>query len=158
MVLDDPVFRDSMGASQDSGFSYDIENQNFRDSGWFHQGSVAAVLYDIYDENRDGMDDLSVGFAPIYETLTNQAFIRDIEMPEVRQRQGKPAVGTIQLAAKQTDDCLIVCVWNNGCGSNPTAIQRRVQPYIAASMRGTVTVACLPGKGTCFTLRIPLQD
>lgn len=87
--------------------------------------------------------------------LANQAFTRDIEMPKVRQRQGKPAVGTIQLAAKQADRHLVVCVWNNGCGSSPVAIRRRVQPYLD-SLQGTITVACSPGKGTCFTLRIPV--
>ncbi|EKV00292.1 chemotaxis protein histidine kinase-like protein [Leptolyngbya sp. PCC 7375] len=87
--------------------------------------------------------------------LVHYAFKQDLEMPTVRQRQGKSALGRIQLAAKQAEQHLVMCVWDDGYGLNPETPCQQVRPQIA-SLQGTVTAAYSPGKGTCFTLRIPL--
>lgn len=86
--------------------------------------------------------------------LMHHGFTQGIEPPHIRRRLGKSAVGSIQLAAKQTGSHLVICVWDNGCGQNPTAIYQRVKPAIE-TLRGTITVALYRGKGTCFTLRFP---
>ncbi len=89
--------------------------------------------------------------------LTRNAFNHDIEIPVVRRRQGKSAVGKIQLAAKQAEQYVVICVWDDGCGPNPETIRQQVHPHIEA-LKGIITAAYHPGKGTCFTLTIPASS
>ncbi|MEM9976558.1 MAG: Hpt domain-containing protein [Cyanobacteria bacterium P01_D01_bin.2] len=94
----------------------------------------------------------------LYKTLSYlvcHAFIHGIEPSPIRRRRGKSAVGKIQLAARQTGPCLVICVWDDGCGPSPETVQQRIQPYID-TMLGTSTVVHRSGKGTCFTLKIPI--
>ncbi|ESA38566.1 chemotaxis protein histidine kinase-like protein [Leptolyngbya sp. Heron Island J] len=91
------------------------------------------------------------------QQLVHNAFTHDIEMPDIRQQQGKSALGRIQLAAKHTEQHLIICVWDDGCGPNPAAIYQQVQPHIEHPLKGTLAATHHPGKGTCFTLKIPLN-
>ena len=52
------------------GFSFDLEDNGGFNRGWYNESSVHSVLYDLYDDRSDGVDGTSLGFAPIYETLT----------------------------------------------------------------------------------------
>jgi len=70
IATDDPIYFDTMGLHQDSGWFMDIENQPKKTPGWFSEASIQRILYDLYDNNDDDMDRLSLGFAPIYNTLT----------------------------------------------------------------------------------------
>ncbi|MBT9317426.1 Hpt domain-containing protein [Leptothoe spongobia] len=94
-------------------------------------------------------------YAPLLH-LVRHAFEQDIEIPAVRRQQGKSTVGTIQLAARQVEDCLVICIWNDGCGSNPNLICKQLQPQIKALL-GKITVTHRPQRGTCFTLRLPTE-
>ena len=93
----------------------------------------------------------------LYKTLSYlvcHAFIHGIEPSPIRRRRNKSAVGKIQLAARQAGPCLVICVWDDGCGPSPEHVQQRIQPYID-TMQGASTVVHRAGKGTCFTLKIP---
>lgn len=70
IITDDPYYRDSYGSQQALGFSINVENNNVSNKGWFSEGSVQAILYDIYDGLND--DTTNLGLAPIYEVLTNE--------------------------------------------------------------------------------------
>ncbi|MFK8016055.1 MAG: hypothetical protein AB8G17_11520 [Gammaproteobacteria bacterium] len=77
MVTDDPITRDSGGFNQGGGFSIDVEDDNFatnpsgnRNPGWFSEGSVQLILYDLYDSDADGIDTVALGFGPIHDVLT----------------------------------------------------------------------------------------
>ncbi len=74
MMTDDPVYRDSNRAQQAQGFSIDVESNAHSNEGWFNEGSVQSILYDIYDSNSDGTDNVSAGFAPIYNTLVSESY------------------------------------------------------------------------------------
>jgi hypothetical protein len=71
MVLADPIYRDSYGPGQASGFSINSEDPEVTAPGWWNEDSVAAILYDIYDATDDGADTLSAGFVPIYQVMVN---------------------------------------------------------------------------------------
>ncbi|WP_196139915.1 hypothetical protein [Aliikangiella sp. G2MR2-5] len=71
IVTDDPVYRDSFGAAQGQGFSINVESNPSTNQGWFSESSVQSLLYDFYDSNNDGSDNLTLGFAPIYQALVN---------------------------------------------------------------------------------------
>ena len=68
----DHVYSDSYGAQQASGFGEDIED-NTTDNvnpGWFGEGSIQWLVYDLWDANSDGAwDDIALGLGPIYDAL-----------------------------------------------------------------------------------------
>lgn len=70
MITDDSFYRDSYGSNQAQGFSINVENNNVSNKGWFSEGSVQAILYDIYDDLND--DTVTLGLAPIYNVLINE--------------------------------------------------------------------------------------
>jgi len=71
IITGDPEYKDSSGPGQDAGFEIDFENVSSSRAGWFNEGSVAAILYDIADEDADGNDRINAGFAPIYHAMTS---------------------------------------------------------------------------------------
>ena len=71
IVTDDPFYRDSFGSSQSQGFDINVETNPSSNQGWFSEFSVQSLLYDMYDATNDGSDNLTLGFAPIYEALVN---------------------------------------------------------------------------------------
>lgn len=73
IITGDPEYKDSSGAGQDSGFGIDFENLSTSRAGWYNEGSVAAILYDVYDSDMDGNDRMTAGFAPIYNAMTDQS-------------------------------------------------------------------------------------
>lgn len=77
MVEDNPIYRDSGGAMQASGFSFSVESGSVGTAGWFSESSVQAVIYDLFDTSDDGVDVISDGFAPIFASLTDPDYIAD---------------------------------------------------------------------------------
>lgn len=70
IITDDPFYRDSFGNDQASGFSINVENDAVSNPGWFNEGSVQSILYDIYDGANDDLANL--GLNAIYEVLTTE--------------------------------------------------------------------------------------
>jgi hypothetical protein len=70
MALDDPIYFDTLGVSQASGFYFDVESGTSTSNGWYSEGSIERILYDIYDQTDDGSDTLSYGFGPIHQVFT----------------------------------------------------------------------------------------
>jgi hypothetical protein len=69
MVKGDPVYRDSFGAQQRGDFSINVENNAVTFPGWFSEASVQSVFYDAFDVANDGVDTVSLGFAPIHAAM-----------------------------------------------------------------------------------------
>jgi len=69
IVTDDPVYQDSFGALQGSGFDIDVENDavTATQAGWFSETSAQRILYDLYDTTNEGSGDTaSVGLAAMW--------------------------------------------------------------------------------------------
>ena len=76
MILDDPLYRDSFGSRQSSDFSINVESNTYPGStGWYSEGSVQSILYDLFDGANDGADSVSYGLAPIYGALTAPDYV-----------------------------------------------------------------------------------
>lgn len=69
MVLLDPLYRDALGTQQGLGGTFDIESNSPSNQGWWSSGSVQSILYDLFDADPDGSDDLELGISPILEIL-----------------------------------------------------------------------------------------
>ena len=74
IITGDPVYRDSSGRAQSSGFSFDLETVSLDHPGWFSEASVGAIIYDIFDNNSDDGDNISAGLAPIYNVMRSDAY------------------------------------------------------------------------------------
>jgi len=70
IATDDPIYFDTQGPRQSEGFFMDIESEPSLVKGFYSEDSIQHILYDIYDFHDDGADTLSMGFSPIYKTLT----------------------------------------------------------------------------------------
>ena len=70
MALDNPIYFDTLGVSQSTGFYFDVELGTSTSNGWYSESSIERILYDLYDNTDDGNDILSLGFAPIHEIFT----------------------------------------------------------------------------------------
>ncbi len=71
IVTDDPAYRDSSGGSQAGDFEINVERNPLAadNSGWYSEGSVQSILYDLYDGVADGGDNLQLGFGPLYRVF-----------------------------------------------------------------------------------------
>ena len=72
MVLDDPIYRDSFGSQQSESFFIDFESNANSPAGFFNEGSVQSLVWDLYDSAADGSDTVSLGFAPMLDALTDE--------------------------------------------------------------------------------------
>ena len=70
MAVGSPLYKDSRGAAQASGFMFNIETNSVTNPGWYNESSIHSVLYDIYDDASDGLDATAAGFGPIYQGMT----------------------------------------------------------------------------------------
>ncbi len=83
MVTGDPLYIDA-GFGDDGGFAFNIElntiGQIILDqlqipaAGWYGESSVQSIVLDLFDANNDGVDGVTLGFAPIYETFQSSEF------------------------------------------------------------------------------------
>ncbi len=69
MMLDDPIYTDSSGSGQASGFSFDVSKTNLAVKGWYSEFSVGSILYNFYDQGV-GKD-----FAAIYSALSSSDYV-----------------------------------------------------------------------------------
>lgn len=74
ILTDDPIYRDSSGERQSSGFSVDLERGDVVNPGWFSQASIGSILYDIFDSQSDGADRLSAGLGPLYTVMSSDTY------------------------------------------------------------------------------------
>lgn len=72
MITDKPLYQDAFDADQATGFSIPIDDNDVINAGWYSEGSVQSLLYDLYDEAADGQDFVNLGLAPIVDILKNQ--------------------------------------------------------------------------------------
>ena len=70
MAHNEPVYCDTGPVGTSGGFGVDTESGNYGVQGWFNEWSLATFLYDLWDTNDDGTDNDSIGWGPIYDTLT----------------------------------------------------------------------------------------
>jgi len=75
MILDDPLYRDSTGEAQQSGFGVNLESELAEQTGWFNEVTVASILYDVFDDDADYGDHISGDFDAIYKTMTSEDFM-----------------------------------------------------------------------------------
>jgi hypothetical protein len=72
MVLNDPLYSDSLGSQQSRRFSFSMESNAASPAGWYNEASIQSVTWDLFDAATDGLDAVALGYKPIYEALTGR--------------------------------------------------------------------------------------
>ncbi len=146
IITGDPVYKDSSGFGQTSGFIYDLENHQVSNPGWFNEASVAAIIYDIVDEAPDGVDRVSAGLKPLYEVMTSQSYIgTPVFMTIFALTDGLRRDGAIDNDAL---DALLESQFISGNGPNGEgernsgAIQSALPIYKEVSLNGPAAKLC----------------
>lgn len=69
MLLDDPIYTDSSGTGQASGFYFNVSNTNHAIKGWYGEASIDSIIYNYYTQGADR------DFSYIYAALTSANYI-----------------------------------------------------------------------------------
>jgi PKD repeat protein len=69
MVLNNPVYRDSQGSQQSLSFFFNMESNAASPAGWYNEGSIQSLVWDLYDTAADSADAIATGYKPMYEVL-----------------------------------------------------------------------------------------
>ena len=72
IATDNPIYFDTSGYAQQSGWAMNIESAEPENPGWFSEASIQRILYDLYDNNQDGGDTLHLGFKPIFNAMVSE--------------------------------------------------------------------------------------
>lgn len=72
IATDDPIYFDTAGYHQSSGWFMDVESGSPANPGWFSEASIQRILYDLYDEHNDGSDHIHLGFGPIFDAMVDK--------------------------------------------------------------------------------------
>jgi hypothetical protein len=70
ITLGDPVLRDSFGPGQANDGHFNVENNNVPGPGWYGEGSVWAMVWDLFDSAPDANDTLALGFPALWQVMT----------------------------------------------------------------------------------------
>jgi hypothetical protein len=72
IATDNPVYFDTSGYNQASGWNMNIESAPQENPGWFSEASVQRIMYDLYDNDNEGSDQITLGFRPIFNTMIDK--------------------------------------------------------------------------------------
>ncbi len=75
IILEDPVYKDALGAGQAIGFNFNMESSVSGRSGWYIERSVQEIVYDLVDLNNEGMDDLSLSLAELLSAWQSDDYL-----------------------------------------------------------------------------------
>jgi hypothetical protein len=70
IALNAPIYFDTYGPTQRDGFNFNMETESSNASGWYSEGSIQRILYDLYDSSNDGSDTINLGFTPLHQVFT----------------------------------------------------------------------------------------
>ena len=146
MITGDPVYRDSSGDNQKTGFSFNLETKTVNMPGWFNETSISTLIYDIFDNTSDGADTLSAGLKPLYNVMTSEAY-KDATVfstifaftDGLRKEIGIDAAALNRLIDSQT----ISGEGTNGQGENNSGAIRSALPvYKEVTLNGPAAQLC----------------
>ncbi|MEM7082356.1 MAG: hypothetical protein AAF465_06450 [Pseudomonadota bacterium] len=124
IILGDAQYVDALGFRQAAGASINIEDNQLRNPGWYNEGSVQALLYDLYDARDDEGDSLALGFAPLFEALTGplrsqtafvtvHAYLDALKRAQPAFADSIDQMAAVQRIHTQNSDAYGLGEWNN---------------------------------------------
>ncbi len=80
VILDDPIYKDSLGSNQSNGFWFDVSEKNNAVRGWYSEASVQSVIYNYYvsDSGKTAKN-----FADLWIALGSDAYINSLSLTSI---------------------------------------------------------------------------
>lgn len=155
MILDLPVYIDTMGAQQATvGVDFDLEDNSLEESieGWGSETSVQVIVYDLYDTANDGVDSVSLGFGPIYDAVVNDLGPAD-SFPTIfsfthylKQNNPGAAIQIDDIVAGESITTSLVDEWDStGTETNNHGLPISLPIYTEISVGAMPVVLCTTG-------------
>lgn len=149
IITDDPFYRDSFGSAQRSAFFLNVENNNNINSGWYNEGSVQSIIYDLYDSDDDGADVISQGLQPIYDTLVDRNYTQNDSLTSIYSfiNHYRQNIGNLSLVEADINSLLeaqsIFGEGDNGVNeTNSAGISNSLPVYLPMSASGSPYELC----------------
>ncbi len=149
IALENPRYCDTSAPLESSGFQLDTENENRGKQGYYNEMSVATLLNDLWDTNVDGTDNGSIGFGPIYATMTGpqratEAFTSLFSFATELRNNVLPAdlpFVDSQLA-RENVDLAALNIYGDGQTTQPVGARDVIPVYTELPINGTVLNIC----------------
>jgi len=155
IALEEPQYCDTGAIPGGAGsFGFNTETNNSGTQGWFNELSIATLVYDLWDTNPDGTDTGSIGFGPIYDTMTGPQrttpafttiFSFAAELRPMLPETDRDFVDT-QLNRENIDTGL-VDIWGDGQTTTPSGARnggRDLTPiYTEVPTDGSIANVCI---------------
>ncbi len=75
IVTQQPYYIDSAGTQAFYNLKISLEENNFKNAGWYSENSIGKIIYDIADKTNESGDTLSLGLAGLYDVLVNDSYV-----------------------------------------------------------------------------------
>jgi hypothetical protein len=149
MVLNDPLYSDSLGAQQSRRFSLNMESNAASPAGWYNEASIQSVTWDLYDAASDdtskGPDAVALGYRPLLEAFTGRLrtgpaltsvypFVTDL-----KGRAGAPVTAIDTLVTSQ--NILVVDEWGTN-ETNDGSVPGGLPLYAPLTLNGGAQPVC----------------
>lgn len=144
--VDAPRYRDTLGTSQNRDFGFELESNSYTQPGWYSEGSVQSILYDIMDAAADGPDAINGGLGAVYRAMVSTDYAMSNTATSIYSfDQALRADGSI--AAASLDALLnaqnIVGRGDNGAGeTNDGSIPTVLPVYKTLTVGGAAVQVC----------------
>jgi hypothetical protein len=151
MVLDDPLYRDSFGSSQDNSSNVDMEAAVPAERGWYKEASVHSLVWDFYDGVGGSADPdpdaVELGYGPIYavfrdELRTGQALTSIFPLVTgLKAEAGAPVAGIDALVAAQAIRAIDIDAFGS-TETNDGGIDESLPIYTEVALNGGIATVC----------------
>jgi hypothetical protein len=83
-LADDPKnYRNSLGFDQGNVSRFNLDSNNRDVVGWYSEASVFSIIYNLFDDNNDAFDTVSLGFTPIFEVLMSNNYLNSNSLTSI---------------------------------------------------------------------------
>jgi len=149
IALENPQYCDTSAPMETGGFRLDTELENRGNQGYYNEMSVATLLYDLWDTAADGVDNDSIGFAPIYNVMTGpqvttEAFTTLFSFA-TELRSSVPAADLAFVEAQLTQeniDLVALNIYGDGQTTVPAGSRDVLPVYTVLPTDGTLLNIC----------------
>jgi len=80
MMLDDPMYRDTMGRQQQEGAPENISNKTPEVRGWYSEASIQSVLYNFYTSDNGK---IARDFTDIFNIINSKGYVANVAMTSI---------------------------------------------------------------------------
>ena len=124
----DVNYNDSGGTDQSLGFSFNLEDNNCTNKGWYSECSIQSIVYDLHDGAND--DGVNLGFTPLFDVLiSEQRFTTALTsifsfVHEVKQNNVSESGAINTLVNNQNIDSITDIYGDSELTNNPGAVDK----------------------------------